>query len=187
MNARHLPVLALLASATLLSTPVAAAAPMTEAPTHEQVNARLQAQERNDPMKSLQTLDAGDPSEAARPKDLLETSDFLCFNGKATLVPKGAILATPARFQPRLRFAAHSTILTWSDFLALNRGWITGVEVTLDQACGRAALSEELTKRIGESSTVLVATHQGGPITVNPFKPAGAPEQTEATAQAPGR
>ncbi len=182
MKLRHLVPLALLVPSVL-----AEPAPMTEAPTHAQLSARLRAQEQNDPMKSLETLDAGDPSEAARPRDLLATSDFLCFNGKATLVPKGAILATPARLQPRLHFEADAVILTWSEFLALNRGWISSVEVKLDQAGGRAALSEELTKRIAESSTVIVATYQGGPISVNPHKPAEAPEQTEATAPGAGR
>lgn len=167
-----------------LLAPAALGGPMTEAPTHGQVEARLRAQEQNDPMKALQSTDAGDPTEAARPADLLATSDFLCFNGKATLVPKGALLAVPARFRDRLRFQPGASIMTWPQFIAHNRGWISTAGVTLDQAGGKQPLSEELTKRLAETSTVVVATFHGGPISVNPHQPAEAPA---GTAQAPTR
>ena len=49
-------------------------------------------------------------------------------------------------------------------------GWITTVEVSRVQAEGNLALADETAKRIQKSASLIVATYQGGPISVLPLK-----------------
>ena len=63
-----------------------------------------------------------------------------------------------------------SKLVTWADFYAVNRGWITTVEVCRVQAEGNSPLAEETQKQIGKSANLIVATYQAGPISVLPLK-----------------
>ena len=100
------------------------------------------------------------------------------------LVPKRAILHTPAAMSARIKLQPGSKIQTWADFFAVNRAWITTVEVSRAQAEGKLPLAEEVVKRIEKSTSVVVATYQGGPISVlAPKTPA--PAQVPAAAPAP--
>lgn len=159
---------------------MAPAIEMRDATTHEQMTQRLQAQRQNDPMDALQVVEGDDPSKTNRPADLLESSDFLCFSGAATLVPKGAILHVPESMKSRVAFAPGSAIVTWSQFSAENRGWIKTVELTLEQVTGKAPLPETLVDSMEKSRQVMIATVQGGPITV----PASQIEAAKAAAAA---
>lgn len=141
-----------------------------DAATHEQLAERLRAAQQSDPMKQLATATGPDPSVAAPPPDLLSQSDILCFHGTATLVPKRALLQMPKRWQERLQFKDGSRIMSWPEFLALNRAWIMTVEVTRAQAEGTAPLAEETLRRMSQSPNAVVATYQGGPISVLPPK-----------------
>ncbi len=154
----------------LLAVPLFAVE-MRDIASHEQLSQRLRASEQRDPMKNLAPAEGEDPSKAARPADLLATSEVLCFNGVATLVPKGAVLAVPANLKARTGFQAGARIVPWQQFYVNNRNWLSTAEVSFEQAAGRKELPEGLRNQLEESRTIIVATMRQGPISVNPFEP----------------
>ncbi|RYD64703.1 MAG: hypothetical protein EOP83_09115 [Verrucomicrobiaceae bacterium] len=165
---------------------------MRDAATHDQLSHQLRVANNQNPLVKFTPAEGPDPSTAGQTGDLIGGSDFLSFGGRATIVPKHAILNIPAGLADRIKLQPGSNVQTWAEFYASNRGWITTVEVSRVQAEGNQALAEELTKRIGKSSSVVVATYQGGPISVLPLKvpaqavPAGAANaQKTATTQKP--
>ncbi|MCH7225410.1 hypothetical protein [Haloferula sp. A504] len=166
---------------TLLALP-ALAGEMRDIASQDQLGLKLRMSEQQDPMKNLKVVEADDPTEAARPEDLMASSEVLSFNGIATLVPKGAVLAVPANLRCRTGFQPGARLVPWNEFFAVNRGWIQTIEVSFDQAAGRAELPEGLRKQLEESRVVVIATMRQGPITVNPYKPSaeGADPQTAA-------
>ena len=111
-----------------------------------------------------------DPSLVNQPQDLVASSDILCVGGFATLVPKRAVMCVPKNLADRMKFQPGSRIVGWAEFYAQNRGWITTVEVSRVQAEGNSSISEEISKRISKSTNLVVATYQGGPISVLPLK-----------------
>ncbi|MCU0797509.1 MAG: hypothetical protein MUF31_16435 [Akkermansiaceae bacterium] len=169
---------AILSTLALLSVASAFASEMKEAPTSEELANRLRHSEQTDPMRNLQIVDEKDPSEAVRPADLVASSDILCHQGTATLVPKGALLAIPAHLKERTQFVAGARIVTWQEFFAANRDWLSTTEITLEQASGRQPLGDALVKTLGESRVIMVATLQQGPISVNPHQPAAPAQET---------
>ena len=177
--------LALLAPAAY--SQVAAKPRMRDAATHEQLSLAMRKAEQADPMRHLTPAKGADPTLVNQPQDILATSDIICFNGDATLVPKRAIMSMPNNLKDRMKFLPGSKIMGWADFYAKNRGWITTIEVSRAQAEGNKALDEETSKKISKSTSLIVATYQGGPISVLPPKvPAegAAPAPTPTTAQA---
>ena len=144
-----------------------------DAATHEELEHKLQRAQANNPLANF-SVDAGpDPTRKNRPVDLIEDSDIISFNGLTTLVPKRAILAIPD--SARDRIGAHvpgHRVVTWKEFLFANRGWISTVEVSRSQAEGQQDLPESVTERMDRSANLMVATYQGGPISVLPPKPA---------------
>lgn len=146
-----------------------------DAPTHEQLARVRQKSDQKDPMKRLSEAKGDDPSKANQPVNLLDQSDIISFGGIATLVPKRAILATPAKHKERLTMQPGSKIVGWAEFYASNRGWITTVEVSRVQAEGNTAIAEDTRERIDKSTNLVVATFMGGPISVLPLKE---PEKT---------
>lgn len=143
---------------------------MRDAATQEQLLVILRHEKLNDPMKTMAPATGADPSVVNRPKDLLSESDILCFDGIATLVPKRAILLSPQNLADRVGFKPGSKIMSWSDFYAKNRGWITTVEVSRTQAEGNLALPDETQKYLAKCGNLVVATYLGGPISVLPPK-----------------
>lgn len=144
---------------------------MRDIASQDQLSHKLRISEQQDPMKNLTIVEAEDPTKSARPEDLLASSEVLTFNGIATLVPKGAVLAVPASLRSRTGFQPGARLVPWNEFHAVNRGWIQTTEVTFDQAAGQAELPEGLRKQIEESRVIVVATMRQGPITVNPYQP----------------
>lgn len=150
--------------------PVHSAPPvMRDAATHEQLAQRYRSAEQTDPMKKMPPSQGEDPAKNL-PQDLLSQSDFICFGGVATLVPKRAILTVPKALEDRTRLEAQFRIVGWLEFYSLNRAWITTVEVTRQQAEGNVALSEDTYASLKESTTLVVATFKGGPISILPLK-----------------
>jgi hypothetical protein len=141
-----------------------------DAVTHEQLSKRLQYSQSNDPMSKLKAAEGADPSKTNQPEDFLAQSDVICFNGVATFVPKRAILAAPADFKDRLGMQPGARIVGWTEFLSLNRGWVSTVEVDRAQAEGNKMMAEEVTEKITKSTNLVVATYMGGPISVLPLK-----------------
>jgi heme exporter protein D len=170
------------AACLLLASPaMAEQAAMRDVATHDQLSEKLRVANNKNPLSELKAAEGEDPTKA-KPKDFLSRSDFMSFGGNATLVPKRAILHTPAAMSARIKLQPGSKIQTWADFFAVNRGWITTVEVSRAQAEGKLPLAEEVVKRIEKSTTVVVATYQGGPISVLAPK---APEPAKVPAAAP--
>lgn len=151
---------------------------MRDAATHDQLVRAMQQSQQADPMKSLPTSNVADPS-LNLPKDLVSQSDFISFQGAATLVPKHAILKVPAAYAACARFQEGSKILGWAEFFAANRGWITTVEITAEQAEGKAPLSDEVAAMISKSNNLIVATFKGGPISLLPSKVAAETASTK--------
>ena len=142
---------------------------MRDVVRHEDIVARMRR--AKDPMKNLAEAKPVAPERReAKPVDLLERSDFLSFNGLSTLVPKGAILHVPKGYGSRLKADSRARIIIWSEFLRLNRGWVTNLEVSPAQAEGAEPFPEETIKALEKNPRVVVATLGGGPISVLPPK-----------------
>jgi hypothetical protein len=69
-----------------------------------------------------------------------------------------------------MKLEPNAKIVSWADFFAANRGWISTVEVSRVQAEGNKPLAEESQKFMSTSRNLVVATYQGGPISVLPLK-----------------
>jgi len=163
----------------------AEALPMRDAATHTQLAVTHQKASQQDPMLKQTPAKGPDPSKVNRPESLLGASDIICFNGAVTLVPKRAILQMPKNLVDRLKYQPGAKVLSWAEFYALNRGWITTVEVSRVQAEGNSPLPEETTKMISKSGNLIVATYQAGPISVLPLKQAPAANTTPAATAKP--
>ena len=144
---------------------------MRDAATHEQLLLKLRKVEQMDPMKQLPEVKGADPSLVNRPKDLLSVSDIISFRGMATLVPKHAIIQIPKSCAGRMGFEPGAKLVSWAEFHAANRGWISTIEVSRSQAEGNVPLAEPTQKLMSTSRNLIVATYMGGPISLLPLKP----------------
>jgi hypothetical protein len=128
---------------------------------------------------------AGGPDEKPQARErLLNSSDIISFGGLATLVPKHAILQVPASCTGRMNIEPGAKIVSWADFYAANRSWITTVEIGIVQAEGKQPIAEETKKMMSKSRNLIVATYQGGPISLLP-PPKAAPKATDKPAATP--
>lgn len=161
----------------------APAVPMRDAVTHAELAAKLRGVQQVDPMLKMAPAKGADPVKVSPRPDLLSQSDIVCFGGRATLVPKRAILHLPPNLAERLKFQAGARIQSWAEFYTENRGWIITMEVSRVQAEGRQALDEDTCKRLNDSPNLVVATFQGGPISVLPPKVEAPANTTEKPTQ----
>jgi hypothetical protein len=143
---------------------------MRDAATHEQLSLTLRKSEQLDPMKKLPPSQGKDPTRSNQPKDILTDSDIISFRGLATLVPKRSIIQVPKNYAELIKMAAGSKIVGWADFYDANRGWISTIEVSKEQAEGNEPMTEETQKFISKSRNLIIATYKGGPISVLPLK-----------------
>lgn len=141
---------------------------MRDVATHQQLAQKLGQVRQQDPMSKMVVSNGEDPSVSAGPQDLISQSDIICYRGYATLVPKHALLSAPANLKDRLMMSAGARLVSWSEFYAANRGWITTEEVNFDQAQGKQPLPEAVENRLAKSVNLVVATYLGGPISVMP-------------------
>jgi len=155
--------------------PASPATPKVEirdASSHEELANRLRQAQSNDPLSNFKTSESGDPAKNQQPVDILEISDILSYNGLTTLVPKRAILALPANLRNRVgKHHPGHRVVTWEEFYQANRAWITTIEVSRAQAEGGQPLSEADAEGVTKATRLIVATLQGGPISVLPVKP----------------
>ncbi len=178
-------VISLLGTFTAVAKP-----PMRDVVTHDELALKYRKAAQVDPMGKLiaaqtaaqasaKAADPGKkavpakptaPEKPAPPPSLLAQSDIICYNGAATLVPKRAIIQIPKNLTSRLTYEPGAKLMNWSDFYAMNRAWITMVEVSEDQAEGNSPLAEDTQKQIVKSGKLIIATYQGGPISVLPLK-----------------
>lgn len=107
-------------------------------------------------------------AKVARPgeQSLIRQSDILSDGNNWTLVPKNAVLHIPAALNNRIGAKPLGTLLSWTDFLTINRGWLFTEEVTFDQAAGKTPIPPSRTEFWKKNGKVIVAVHLGGPISV---------------------
>lgn len=164
-----------------------------DAPTHESLMAQRRAAEaaaaeRPRPDVNPAALPravepvAPNPNLPAQPQSLFARSEVLHARGVVTLVPKQSVLHLPEGLKGSLGMIEGAKLVVWGDFYINNRSWIDTVEVTRSQAEGREPLDEKVVESFKKSSKMVVATYQGGPISVLPLKVA--PETEENVAEA---
>lgn len=158
------------------------APPTRDSVTNERLAGLYREASRDDPMRKQAPAKGPDPSVVSRPKSLIDESDMICFNGSVTLVPKRAVLQIPNNLAARLKYQPGAKFLGWAEFHGLNRGWITTVEVSRTQAEGNSPLSAEAKRQMVKSGNLVIATFQGGPISVLPLK---VPVEKAATTSTP--
>jgi hypothetical protein len=154
-----------------------AAPTMTDRVTAEELEARRKGA---NPLATLPQPAAGDTAKVARPEgeSLIRQSDILSDGTHWTLVPKGAVLHTPPAFAARVGAKPLGTLLSWTDFLTVNRNWLFIEEVSFAQAAGKDPLAPGRADSWAKLGKVVVAVHLGGPISVRtpePAAPAPAP------------
>ena len=174
-----LALLAMMASRGIAEVPA-----MRDAATEEQLVLAQRMAAQKDPMKVLPVSKVEDPAVVNPPQDLLSQSDLLCLGGMATLVPKRAILQIPETYAARLKIEPGAKIVGWADFYAANRGWITTIEITRVQAEGKEPIAEDTQKMLTKCHNLIVATYQGGPISLLPPK-APPPAKSPAAVKTP--
>ena len=137
---------------------------MTDRITPEEISAR----QKTSPVAALQQQVAGAEAKVARPgeQSLIQQSDILSDGNNWTLVPKGAVLHIPAALSNRVGAKPVGTLLSWIDFLTVNRGWLFTEEVTFDQAAGKTPIPPSRHDFWKKNGKVIVAVHLGGPISV---------------------
>lgn len=172
-------------SLCLLAAPLSAEpGVMRDAATHDQIVVAMRNSQQADPMKALAESKLEDPAKNL-PKDLIGQSDLISFGGFATLVPKRAILQIPKAYADRIHFAEGSKVVSWSEFLAMNKGWITTLEISRAQAEGNAPLPEETHKQLAKCTSLVVCTYKGGTISMLPLKATATPAKANLTAPTP--
>lgn len=150
-----------------LAGTVAAAPQMTDRITVEEIAAR----HKSSPMAAIPKPNAtGQQTVVARPGDqsLIEQSDVLNDGINWTLVPKGAVLHVPQPFASRVGSKPLGNLMTWSDFLKVNRSWLFTEEVLIDQAAGKRPIPPSRNDAWIKLGKVVVAVLHGGPISVRP-------------------
>mgnify|MGYP001826211340 CR=1 FL=1 len=142
--------------------------------THEELAARraLEAKKEKKPIG----VEAAEPGMTKPPKrevtSLVGRSTVISFGGFWTFVPKGAVLHVPSSLESRVGAKPEGRLLTWADFFARNRGWITRRPVEISHARGEKQLPEDVVAHYRKGSQVVVATCHNGPISMKkPMKP----------------
>ena len=170
--------------------------PVRDAATHEQIvesgrqAAAKAAEEKKEPLFKPAS-DAQMKREAKlreEPRSLLAVSDIICYNGLATMVPKRSVLHVPKNLADRIGLKEGVRFVTFQEFMAGNRAWLTNSAVNRSQAEGNEPLSEATLKSFAKETRIVVATYYEGPISVLPLKvpatttpaAAGAPAATAA-------
>ena len=110
-----------------------------------------------------------DPEEVSKthiPNDFLKRSSILFYRGTWTIVPKNAVMHIPATLQDRIVDKPEGTLLPWSEFCLINRGWLHLQKVRMSDARGDTTLSEGALEAHQSLGRVVVAVYKGGPISM---------------------
>jgi hypothetical protein len=134
----------------------------------------LVKRQQGNPVQTVEAPPKGEVKKASSPEELsiVKQSTILSDGRNWTLVPRGAVICLPAAVKSKVDVKPTGTLLPWADFLARNYSWITTNEVSFDQAAGAAALPPERVAFWAKQDKVVVAVHQGGPISVRVAPPA---------------
>jgi len=151
-----------------------ASPPMSDPVTPEEMAERQKISPASTIQQAQTTATVEAKVQRAGEQSLIKQSDILHDGSNWTLVPKGAVLHVPAQMTPRVGAKPLGTLLAWNDFLAANRAWISTEEVSFEQAAGKKPLNEDHKEYWTTQTKVIIATHQGGPISVRIPAPAEA-------------
>lgn len=105
------------------------------------------------------------------PYGLLEMSTAIQSGSDFMLVPKGSVIWCPKQYEAKIVQHPAGKFLGWTAFMTANRNWITTMEVTKDQAIGKAPLAPETVDHHHKANLLVIATLNGSPITLIPYKP----------------
>ena len=142
-----------------------------DAATHDSLLPAFQKIRLESPLRKFEPSEGEDSSVKNVPGNLIERSDVLSFNGNTTLIPKLAIIQIPSKFKGRVNnHTPGNRIVTWGGFYALNRGWITTVEVSRLQAEGKEPIAPEIVEMYSKSRNLIIAAFKGAAISVLPQK-----------------
>ncbi len=142
-----------------------------DAATNESLSKKYQQATKEGPTKKFVKATGEDASVKNKVGNILDSSEFITYNGFTTLVPKNALLQIPKSYADRINnHKQGSKVISWTDFYTRNRGWINTVEVTLAQAKGQTPISPELLETLKKNNNLVVAVLQNGPISVRPPK-----------------
>ena len=123
--------------------------------------------QQNNPMIQLAKPAAGEAKVTTPGNQSILKESMILHDGKNwTLVPKGAVIFLPEAMKSRVDVKPIGTLLTFIDFITLNRNWITTNEVNFDQAAGNLPLPAERVSFWAKQDKIVIAVHQGGPISV---------------------
>ena len=139
---------------------------MQDMPTEESLSLKLKEVKQRSTGAAYAPPDASAAAETAASQSLLKSSEILCFGDAMTLVPKHAVIQIPKNLAGRLKQNPDARLVTWSEFLPANRSWITTIEVSPEQAEGKAPLTAETNEAMTKSGKLVVATFNGNPISV---------------------
>jgi len=99
-------------------------------------------------------------------QSIVKQSTILNDGRNWTIIPKGAVIFMPDKMREHADSKPVGTLLSWSDFLARNFAWVTTNEVSFNQAAGNEAIPANRAAFWAKQDKVVVAVHQGGPISV---------------------
>ncbi|MEO5715636.1 MAG: hypothetical protein ABIT37_19310 [Luteolibacter sp.] len=99
-------------------------------------------------------------------QSILKQSMILHDGKNWTIVPKGAVVFLPDALKSRVDVKPVGKLLTFVDFMSLNRNWITTNEVSFDQAAGNESLPAASVAYWSKQDKLVIAVHQSGPISV---------------------
>lgn len=123
--------------------------------------------QQNNPMIRLTKPAAGEAKVTTPANQSIIQQSMILHDGKNwTLVPKGAVIFLPDAMKARVNVKPIGNLLTFIDFITINRSWITTNEVSFDQAAGNAPLPPERVSFWAKQDKIVVAVHQSGPISV---------------------
>ena len=108
------------------------------------------------------------PAQKKR-KSLIERSTLLAHNGEWALFPKNSVLHIPDHLKNKvISTPGKLKIVHWSTFFKKNHGWIHTHSVNKEQARGKEKINPAAIKAYKTIGKVVIATHNGNPISVNP-------------------
>jgi hypothetical protein len=83
-----------------------------------------------------------------------------------TIVPTGAVIFIPDAMKSKVDVKPVGKLLSFDEFLAINKNWITTSKVSFDQAAGNEDLPMERVSFWAKQDKIVIAVHQGGPASV---------------------
>jgi len=123
--------------------------------------------QQGNPMAQLQKPVPGEAKVTTPENQSILKQSMILHDGKNwTIVPKGAVVFLPETLKSRVDAKPVGKLLTFADFITINRNWITTNEVSFDQAAGNEPLPAASVAFWAKQDKLVIAVHQSGPISV---------------------